>query len=251
MREAALWTKVGYRLYLRYRLGAKGPFGSPTPRSENDVLKTSRDWERAKDEVRALGLPLHADESKNWDSLTALHTILKQTDRSARILDAGSEVYSMILPWLFLYGYKNLTGINLVFNEPIRRGPISLEYGDLTQTKFEKNTFDVITCLSVIEHGVNLQMYFREMHRILKPGGRLITSTDYYDPPIQTQGLEAYGSQVKVFSRNEILNALDLGQRFNLSLTGPINLDCQEKAVRWNRLGLQFTFVIFTLKKEK
>ncbi len=40
--------------------------------------------------------------------------------------------------------------------------------------------FDYITSLSVIEHGVNIENYFKEMNRVLKKGGMLLTSTDYW-----------------------------------------------------------------------
>ena len=39
---------------------------------------------------------------------------------------------------------------------------------DLEKTNFQSNMFDYITSLSVIEHGVNIQNYFKEMNRILK-----------------------------------------------------------------------------------
>ena len=44
--------------------------------------------------------------------------------------------------------------------------------------------FDFITSLSVIEHGVNIQNYFKEMNRILKKDGILLTSTDYWPDKI-------------------------------------------------------------------
>ena len=40
--------------------------------------------------------------------------------------------------------------------------------------------FDYVTSLSVIEHGVNIEKYFREMSRIIKSNGYLLTSTDYW-----------------------------------------------------------------------
>ena len=46
------------------------------------------------------------------------------------ILDAGAEIYSNVLPALFLYGYRDLHGINLGFSDPTRRGPIRYIPGD-------------------------------------------------------------------------------------------------------------------------
>ena len=99
----------------------------------------------------------------------------------------------MLLPWLFLYGYRHLRGGNLVFAKPICRGPIVYEHMNITRTRFPDATFDAITSLSVIEHGVDLRAYFGEMARLLKPGGLLITSTDYFEPAIDTAGSRPTG----------------------------------------------------------
>lgn len=257
--KSGLWKLMGtllhaearYRLYLKLMWGVDRPSARPHFPYGNAVLKTADEWENAVREVRALGLPPHKDSPKNWDSLAALDSILKMTGPNARILDAGAELYSTILPWLFLYGYRNLTGINLAFRQPLGLGPISYEYGDITKTKFKENTFDAISCLSVIEHGVDLRQYFREMSRILKPGGILVTSTDYYDRAIDTKGQSAYGAPIHVFSKDEIAGVLDTAKKANLELTDPLNLGCEEKAVRWKKFALDYTFLTFTLRKKK
>ena len=51
--------------------------------------------------------------------------------------------------------------------------------------------------MSVIEHGVPLKPYFEEMYRLLKPGGILITSTDYYPEPIDTRNKMAHEAPIK------------------------------------------------------
>lgn len=251
LRSVVLRTEIGYYLDLKSRFGIERPLGYPNAPWGNGVLKTCREWGNALEQVKRLGLPPYADLQKNWDSLAALDCILKRNNRRSFILDAGAESYSMILPWLFLYGYKNLIGINLVFNQPVRRGPIRYEYGDITKTRFKDNTFDAITCLSVIEHGVNLEAYFGEMSRILKPRGILITSTDYYVTHIDTKGATAYGVPVHIFTREEIITALDVAGRFDLKLTGPLNLESEDKTVRWQEFSLDYTFLIFTLQKRK
>ena len=217
---------------------------------ENAVLQTRQEWQLAVEQALTLGLSLHQDPPKNWDSLAALSAILTITDSSAKILDAGAEMYSVILPWLSLYGYQKLTGINLVFDQPIKQGSVLYEYGDLTQTPYESNSFEAITCLSVVEHGVDLRAYFQEMSRLLKPGGILVTSTDYYDEPIETGGQVAFGVPLRIFSRSDIEQILLLASQFDLHLTSPIELECTEKAVTWRTHDLSYTFVVFTLQKK-
>src|SRR5215471_18628498 len=98
----------------------------------NAVLTSKAQADAAVEQLRHLGLPQMQDHPKNWDSLAALDLILKRIDRDAPVLDAGSERYSMILPWLAMYGYRRLRGCNLVFDKPSRMGPVRYEYGDIT-----------------------------------------------------------------------------------------------------------------------
>lgn len=249
-RDAQLRTDEGYRRYLQSTFGVGEPRGTPAVRAENAVLSSQREWEEAANEVYRLGLPVHFQGPKNWDSLTAISCVLRRTGRNASILEAGTELYSVVLPSLFLYGYKNLTGINLVFDEPCTLGPVSYEPGDIASTRFRSDTFDAITCLSVIEHGVDLRAYFTEMARILKPGGVLITSTDYFPLAVDTRGAVAYGVPVRIFSKAEILVALETAREFGLELTGPIELDnALERPVSWPEFSLDYTFVILTFQK--
>jgi SAM-dependent methyltransferase len=238
-----------YRLYLKLKFGAKRLTAEPAPYIANATLKSRAEAQQAFENAVRLHLPRHRTPEKNWDHLAAVSTILSQTSPSARILDAGAELYSNVLPALFLYGYRDLYGINLSFTDPARRGPIRYLPGDLTNTSFPDESFDAIACLSVIEHGVPLEAYFREMHRLLKPGGLLITSTDYYPTPIDTRGLVAHGSPIKVFSMPEIHSALALAKDIGLIPTGDLDLGCKEKPIRWEPYGLEYSFVIFTLQK--
>ena len=150
---------------------------------------------------------------------------------------------------MFLYGYRELYGINLGFTDPTRRGPIRYLPGDLTRTPFPDENFDAITCLSVIEHGVPLPDYFREMYRLLKPNGLLITSTDYYPTPIDTRGKVAHGTPIRIFSKPEIQAALELARSVGFQNTGDVDLECDEKPIRWEPFGLEYSFVLFTLRK--
>jgi SAM-dependent methyltransferase len=238
-----------YRLYLRMKFGAGRLSQAPGRHITNGTLKNRAERDAATQNGKQLHVPLHRGDEKNWDHLAAVSTILANTDRSARILDAGAEIYSNVLPALFLYGYRELYGINLSFTDPTRRGPIRYIPGDLTQTPFSDGFFDAIACLSVIEHGVPLNDYFREMYRLLKPGGVLITSTDYYPTPIDTRGQFAHGTPIKIFPRPEIEAALALAKSVGFELTGEVDLACEEKPIRWEQFGLEYTFLLFTLRK--
>ena len=55
----------------------------------NTVLKTKQEYKNALNQVKSLGLILHTDLAKNWDSLSVLSIILKLTNKNASILDGG------------------------------------------------------------------------------------------------------------------------------------------------------------------
>lgn len=249
IRNRLLGIEWLYRYYLTGRFGKSDISGIPEIHYENKVLLSQTELEQVLQECRRLDLPLHPDPQKNWDSAIALASILRRTDCNARILDAGSATYSRLLHWLYFYGYKNLTGINLVFDRPFHWGPVHFKPGDITATAFPDNFFDAISCISVIEHQVDVESYLREMRRILKPGGVLITSTDYFDPPLDTSAKSAYGGPVKIFSRAEIEAILHQAGDLGFSVSGDLDLTCQEKVVHWEKQDLDYTFVIFTLVK--
>ncbi|MBI1324543.1 methyltransferase domain-containing protein [bacterium] len=249
VRELIERSDSGYRFLLRRRTGARGPFGTPQAPWPCAVLKSQRQVDEAMDQVRRLGLPPLSIDAKNWDSLAALHAILAETKPADPIFDAGGDWNSVILPWLALYGYEDLVMGNLEFEGEHKRGPITFEYADLTATKHPDDHFAAATCLSVIEHGVPLEAYFREMARIIRRGGLLITSTDYFETPMDTHGARAYGAPVHVFSRAEIEAALRLADSFGFELVAPLELDSPEAVVAWPEHGLRYTFIVFTLRK--
>lgn len=249
VRAALQRSSWGQRWLFKRRLGVTGPHGMPEARWANAVLQSGAQVASSVEQVRALGLPAVEARPKNWDSLAALHLILENTPRSARIFDAGGERYSMILPWLCLYGYTHLIAGNLLFERPEKVGPILYEQADITKTKYPDGFFGAITCLSVIEHGVDLALYFREMARILAPGGLLITSTDYWDSPVDTRGQRAYGVPIRIFTKPEILAAVALARAHGFEPTSELDLGVGEPVVHWTPYDLRYTFAIFSLRK--
>lgn len=251
IKSGVLRPEAVYRLYLKLKFGTGRLAARPEQRRlPNGTLKSRAEWERAFEEAKAAGLPLHRGDEKNWDHLAAVFAVLGSTTASARVLDAGAELYSNVLPALFAYGYRNLYGINLSFTGESRRGPIRYLPGDITRCAFPDGYFDAVACMSVIEHGVPLEGYFREMYRVLKPGGLLITSTDYYPTVVDTRGQMAHGAAIKIFTKPEIEEILRLAMEVGFESTGEVDLECSERPVRWEQFGLEYSFVIFTLRKK-
>lgn len=247
--ERALSTRTGGALYWRWKWKSFSPKARPEPLPHNATLRTRAEWQAAVAQLEQLGLPVYDCLEKNWDSLAALDCILARTKPDDRVLDAGSVFNAVILPWLALYGYQNLFGNNLAMRRRVKIGPITYDHGDITKTGYADGTFAAITCLSVIEHGVPVEAYLREMARILRPGGVLITSTDYWQEGMDTSGKIAFGVPVRVFDQPQIEQLLATARTFGLYPTSDIDLRCEERAVHWPRQRLDFTFVLLTLEK--
>jgi hypothetical protein len=235
-----------FSLYMRM-LGTKSHPQQPPFLPYAGVLKTQEEIDRAVNSVDQCGLFRYLPLCKNWDALAAMSIVLRHTDENARILDAGGELYSSILPWLHSYHYQNLISVNLCFKKPRYRGRILYQPGDITKLPYPSDYFDAITCLSVIEHHVPLDAYFTEMARVLKPGGVLITSADYWEKGVDTEGKQAYGGAIKIFDGNDIVKAFEIAKNHNLDLVQEVDIRCQDALVLW--MNLKFTFIYFSLKK--
>jgi SAM-dependent methyltransferase len=239
--EQWLWTKA--RLTTRRRAGV--PQSLPLV-DATAVLQDDEQWRIAVDEARRRRLPLHRDLPKNWDTLGAASTVLARVGPKARVLDAGAARYSTLLVWLYLYGVRDLVGINLEFRRTVRHGSVRFEPGDATATRFDTGSFDAITCLSVIEHGVPVPAFFAECARLLRTDGVLVISTDYAAEPPDTTGKVAYGAAVHIFSPAQIDELIKFTDEAGFDLDGSFEPAHPQKPVRWKRQDLRYTFVRLT-----
>jgi SAM-dependent methyltransferase len=251
--EQVLWTRAALTVRRNSRVLSTPAGPSALPKvAPTAVMQDDADWRDAVDEARKRGLPLHRDLPKNWDTVGAASTVLSRVGPKGRVLDAGAARYSTLLIWLYLYGLRDLVGINLEFRRPVHHGDggcVAFEPGDATATRFEAGTFDAVTCLSVIEHGVPIPEFLAEAARLLRPGGVLVISTDYDADPPDTTGHTAYGAPVHIFSPAEIEELIQHADKAGFDLDGSFSPEHPERPVHWKRIGLQFTFVRITFTR--
>ena len=250
----------------------------------NSVLKEFDEVYQAIEDLRSLGLFPHHNRVKSWDTFKMINIINQAADRSSSILDIGCEG-SPILPMLKRLGFRNLYGCDLVLKKKYL-GLMKLVYSfykrdykpilemyesknfnisvqDLQKTEFQMEKFDYITSLSVIEHGINIQNYFKEMNRIMKKDGILLTSTDYWpdklvnvintkDNRSSNNNNDDDNSPDVVFSREEMeQNVIKIAEENGFILTEPINFAYKGKVVHWNATSLDYTFIFFALRKNR
>jgi SAM-dependent methyltransferase len=238
----------------------------------NSVLKTSSEVTLAKKRLKQMNLFSHHGSEKSWDTCKMIE-IINIADRNCFILDVGCNG-SPILPMLKRLGFRNLYGCdfllkpkyNATFMKIVCRFykreylPIVEMYHDhafnlsiqnLEKTSYPDHIFEYITSLSVIEHGVNISEYFREMARILKKGGYLLTSTDYWPEKIaNTKTIISNNNPDKVFSKAEIDSLIEIADKYGLRLIEPIDYTYRDKVVNWKKTGLEYTFIFFGMRKD-
>ena len=113
-----------------------------------------------------------------------------------RVLDLGCGEGRHV-HGLYLMGNLKITGVDLneaslqkaeeglaTLPKPTadHAGEVMFETGDATALRFEDNTFDAIICSEVLEHLPDYHAALTEMHRVLKPGGRLCVSVPHAWP---------------------------------------------------------------------
>jgi SAM-dependent methyltransferase len=98
----------------------------------------------------------------------------------AQILDAGCGSGATLVE---LTRWGSVSGIEL--NEDAagvarNRGAFDVRTGKLEELPWEDSTFDLVTCLDVIEHTPDDVIALRELHRVAKAGGWLLVTVPAY-----------------------------------------------------------------------
>lgn len=131
--------------------------------------------------------PLH-QWSRQWEYPYVFQRIKEhlQTSDTTKVLDAGSGM--TFFPFLLSEKIPNAKitccdyDINLkkffdkINNKNVQN--VSFASTDLRKTPFDDNSFDVIYCISVLEHTGNYNKILDEFFRVLKKGGMLVLTMD-------------------------------------------------------------------------
>lgn len=223
------------------------------------VLQNQEEVARSTAELRERGFRGHQDPVKNWD-LVQVVQILEKIPKTSKVLDMGASG-GAVLEYAWRAGFQNLVGIDINFTLRDRfqlslstlknrlQPPYKLLKRDLLYTGFPDQSFDFIVCQSVIEHGVDERNFFRESARILKKGGKLFLSTDYWPEKIEIEaGLTPFYLPWRIFSKPEILNLLSLAKSYGFELKKEMALpEAKEKVASWQ--GKAYTFISFIFGK--
>ena len=200
--------------------------------------------------MQAAGLPVYErPPAKSWDALRACNFLLHNLATDRPVLDVGGVPdYSYVSTWLAHWGFEvDVVNRSLDCDFTAADGRVRFTRGDATRTPYADGHFAAATCLSVIEHVVDRDPLFRELRRIVAPGGYLVVSTDFWHEPIDTGDRQKFGTPVRVFTREGVEGLLEHAARHGFRPTGMIDYRCEETTVEW--LGLRYTFVDFALRR--
>jgi SAM-dependent methyltransferase len=98
----------------------------------------------------------------------------------ARALDAGCGSGRMLEE---LGAYGEVSGIELdpdAAEVALARGVGEVHRGRLEELPFESGSFDLVTCLDVLEHLADDRRALKELRRVTKPGGWLVVTVPAY-----------------------------------------------------------------------
>lgn len=131
--------------------------------------------------------PLH-QWSRQWEYpyvLDKVQSFIENT-KPTKILDAGSGItffpylIKSLYPFTDIYCVDNDTNLEKIYRHINVRSNIKVNFScsDLKELSFPSEWFDVVYCISVIEHTNYCEEIIEELNRVLRPEGRLVITFD-------------------------------------------------------------------------
>jgi SAM-dependent methyltransferase len=185
------------------------------------------------------------DQVKSWDVLKTIQFIENSVPRTSSILDLGA--FASELPCiLHKLNYSNVVGVDLnpgVQNMPYASS-VRYEVADFMHTSFPNECFDLITAISVIEHGFDGHALLRELSRLLRPGGHFVASFDYWPNKINTDGITIFGMEWRIFSAQEVRAFIEDARKYGLTPPHDANFDSAERAISFAQREYTFAWLV-------
>jgi SAM-dependent methyltransferase len=153
---------------------------------------------------------LQVDVRKSWEIAWFAEVLNGSLGHDEIVIDVGG-VHSE-LPWvLHLAGFRHLHSCDIdpkVLRMPFGRH-ITYHVGQLDSLAVGDGTVGAITAVSTLEHGVDVDHFFRTASRLLRPGGLLCLSTDYWPTKIHVSGTTIFGLPWAIHDRAEARGLID------------------------------------------
>ncbi|MCC6503779.1 MAG: class I SAM-dependent methyltransferase [Deltaproteobacteria bacterium] len=240
-------------------------------------MKVLKNWNEIGNAVNSLvkaGLPLHSTPAKCWD-FNNIREVFSQSpfNESSHIVDLGcgpSLNGCMTLELLYSMGYRNLTGVDIHipgytrlaaairgFKKARNMKQYKMVTSDITATKFPDNSVDGAVLLSVVEHGVDLEKLFSELKRIMRQGGKVYLSTDYWekgaglgkDAMAASGALDNKALPWTIFDKKAVENLIMIAEANGFNAQGGGSIPpCEDRPVYWQDIDYTFIALVFEKK---
>lgn len=215
------------------------------------VLKDKNQYLKAGEEIQKFGLKGHHDIQKNWDLLLSIESV-SAFGKQAHILDAGSGSKAVFAKSMSDLGINNVYACD--FQKAQVKG-VECSIQDISETNYQDNFFDFVACHSVIEHGVNLSDFLKEMFRITKKGGALALSTDFWPTEEDHSEKYPYGLDqpaMKLFNNKSFTDLLFLASSIGWNVPPFDGIEeFTPRPVEWPRMNSEYTFIWALLSKPR
>lgn len=218
------------------------------------IVRILRSWDEVGDAVRRLRtaeLPGHAVPEKNWD-LALLADMTHDLPRDTAIADFGcAGLYAVEL--LAGQGFRRIVGLDLsvpwqhrvrAYRRRARGTGYKLHRRDITATGLPTASLGALSCLSVLEHGVDVAALAAESARVLAPGGRALVTTDYWPDSPNTVGADHFGLPWRILGRSDLEHLVATFDDAGLVSSETQVPDVAQSVVRWG--GCNYTFAALT-----
>lgn len=197
--------------------------------------------------------PLH-QWSRQWEYPYVYNKITKIVNKNnnvkTNILDAGSGI--TFFPYFLkkeindssIFCCDNDISLKSVYqkvNHKIKV-PIKFSNTDLRDLNFENKSFDIIYCVSVIEHTKNYERVVKEFYRVLKFGGSLIVTFDISIDGLHDISIDKAIDLLSFFEnifKDEYLTTIDLKSDLKVPeiFTTTTANDINKKLLPWKKLS--------------
>lgn len=156
--------------------------------------------------------------------------LLGQVSKNDSILDAGCGVGGSSIFLAKTYGC-NVKGITLSSRQVKTATEFStnnkvhhlaqFEEMDYTKTRFPDNHFDVVWAIESMQTATDKSLFFKEMQRVLKPGGRLLFADVFKRGDWDIEKTPVMQTMLNGWAMSDILSIKELektGERYNFAL---------------------------------
>lgn len=221
----------------------------------NNFLLTRRQIDESTKYLEDNNLITSGISAKNWEAVQVLPLL-----KDGNILDMGSSGGIILDNARVLKLKGSKAGIDLAYENDIQDigGEIGLSIelfkGDLMRCPFETESFDTISCLSVVEHDVKYDKIAKEVGRLLRTNGNAYISFDYWTPKPATSKTKLYSLDWNILDKEDVIELVKQFSLNGLELTSEINWITQDAVINDKYCspvqGVSYTFGILNFIKK-